>query len=150
MGIALDVDVSRMMYAIMSVALALKLIVRLPLVCEYHRRGQHSFLKERNQGVLITVGNHLRDDRALSLKHARNRSFANRAASLNLALAYVLMHVLCLAAEKALVGFYLSAKWIAIFIKHHSDLFEHAPRGFVGHTCFTHKLHRGDTAARRG
>lgn len=133
----------------MSVSLSLQRIVRGALIREYHRRGQYSFREKRNQGFFVTVGNYFSDDCSLSLKHSRNRDFSNRPATLNLALADMLVHVLSLATEKALIRFYLSAKWIAVFVKHQSDLFEHAPCGLVGHACLTFKLLCGDTAASR-
>ena len=150
MSIATNPNLSGMMNAPMLVSRRAKAVVGGPFIGIDHRAWQYSFFDERNERVGFCVRYDLGNYRALSLNHASDNRFANSAATLNLSRSNVLVHVLRLAAKETFVGLDFTAKRIVIFFQHLANLFEHAPRGFVGDARLALKLFGRDAATSRG
>lgn len=125
-------------------------IVRVQFVGIDRRARQYSRFNERNERSGLGVLYDLSRDFALPLQNACDNGFTARATACNPSRSNMLVHVLSLAAKIAFVSLDFAAKRIVIFLQHRTDLFEHAPRGFIGHACFALKLLCGDTAASRG
>src|SRR2546421_2840429 len=140
MSIATNPDFSRMMHSSVLVSARVKRVVRRGFIGEDARARQNSLLDKRDERVGFGVRNYFGDNRTFPLKHPGHDGFARSAATLNLSRSNVLVHVLCLAAEETLVGLNLATKRSAILFKHLANLFEHAPRGFVGNARLALKL----------
>lgn len=125
-------------------------IVRRQFIGIDHRARQYSRFDERNERSRFCVLYDLRRNLALSLQNARHDGFTTGATPGNPSRPNILVHVLRLATKETFVSFNLAAKRIMVFLQHRTDLFEHAPRGLIGHSRFTLKLLCGDTATRRG
>src|ERR1043166_8922511 len=133
MRIANNPNLRRMMNPAMIVTVSGQASVSAPLVSKYRGLWQYLFMNKRNDVGNCVVRNNLCDYRAATLNRAHNTS-----------LIVVLLSHAAATAHKGFVYFNATAKRVAILFKHGANLFEHAPRGFIGHSGFPLQLLRGD------
>jgi hypothetical protein len=140
MRVARDVNLRRVVDALVLVSHPFERVVGRVFVGKDRAFWHRALDDVRHQGCALGVWDNLGNDSAFALDHTENRSLADSTSAEMLLFARVL--VFLQAAERAFVHFDLAGQLRAViaFIEHRANLFEHAPRAFVGDAKFTLKL----------
>ena len=129
-----------MVDAMVCVTPRVKPVVGLEIIGKDHRSRQYVFLDKSAQCVSFNIGGDECANLSLALNHANDGSLVGSASACSLGAAPVvrLIHF-DLAVESA-------QRAALVVIQHRTNLFEHAPRGFVGDASLPLDLLCGDTA----
>ena len=143
-----DIDLRRMMDALVLVAEPLQWIVGDPFIGK-DRAFRHGALDNvRYKRIAASVRDNFGHDAALTLYHAEDGSFADSARTLVELL--VFMFVLFETAKMAFIRFDFAGQLrTVIFVQHRADLLEHTPRALVGDANLPLKLLCADSALSR-
>ena len=143
-NLADHVDALAMIDSLMLVSASVKPVVGAEGIGKHSGLREHMFFDESTQGVGFNIGCDEGPNLPFTLDHTDYRSFLGSASACSFGTAPVIRFVhFDLATE--------SANRPALFVtKHGADLFEHAPRRFIGDASLALNLRCGDAATGSG
>src|SRR5207302_1250776 len=137
-----DVNLLRVMDAAMIVTKRVEATIGRMFIGVNDSARQHPLLNERLKRICVDVRNHSRDNMALTLYRSSHDGFVFAGCA-------AFFPASAITANIGFVNLNTTAQWFVVLFKHLANLFEHAPRGFVGDSGFALKLFGRDAATSR-
>src|SRR5579859_5115915 len=151
MDLAIDVDVSAVVYPMVLIAVDREDGVGWEFVREDHAFRKDTLLDEWDERFGSRIVQFFDDDLSTSFDGADDWRFTGCSSTLNALVTFPLVHVLGLPAHVSFIDLDFARERIAIVvIQHGPNLLEHSPRRLVGDASFALDLLRRDPATCRG